>query len=351
MSFYEEPNISEENPKETVYHFGNGFYNPYVEPAWKKEGRLIRNAANGIGLAALGYVVILLLSGKFYDFLMGVLFPSANIHGMLYVTEAAEWIFDIVTYVISIVVPFGIYMLCMRMPLSVALPFKKPKTDMAIGGILISLGMSILASYAVSFIQIALGEVGIGITMNEYETPETVPGLVLYVIFLAIIPAFFEEIAFRGILMQSLRRFGDGFALVVSALAFGIFHFNLIQMPYSFIMALCMGYFVMRTGSLWVTIIIHLINNGVAVVFEFLYPHLTEKAAYLTDAIYALISVALSVIGIVFLLSRYKDMFRFEPGRTVLSPEKRTIYFITAPVLIAAMIVSVMLTLPNIYII
>ena len=129
---------------------GNLYYNPYVEPAWKKEGRLIRNAANGIGLAALGYVVISLLSGKFYDFLMGVLFPSANIHGMLYVTEAAEWIFDIVTYVISIVVPFGIYMLCMRMPLSVALPFKKPKTDMAIGGILISLGTSVLASYAVS---------------------------------------------------------------------------------------------------------------------------------------------------------------------------------------------------------
>lgn len=351
MTFYEEPNNSEGNSRETVYHTGNGFYNPYVEPMWKKERRLIRNAANGIGLASLGYAAISVLSGAFYMLLMSLVFPAANIHGMLYVTETAEWLFTLVTYMVSLALPFGIYALCIKMPLKVALPFKKAKTDIAVGGVLISLGMGIMASYAVSFLQIGLESIGIGITMPELEMPETIPAIIIYVMVLTVAPAFFEEIVFRGIVMQSLRRFGDIFALVSSALIFGIFHLNLIQMPYAFIMGLCIGYFVMRTGSLWVGIIIHLINNSVAVAFEFVYPYLSEKMIYITDIVYALICVFLSVAGLVFLLLRYKDMFRFEPSRTVLTPGKRTTYFITAPILIAAMIMAVIMTIPYIHII
>ncbi len=351
MTFYEEPRNSAENRRETVYHTGNGFYNPYVEPAWKRERRLIRNAANGIGLASLGYAAISLLSGAIYAVAINLLYPAANIHGMLYVTETIEWLFTLLTYVVSLVIPFGIYTLCIKMPVGVALPFRKAKTDITIGGTLVGLGIAVLASYAVTYLQIGLESIGIGITMPEYEVPETVPGIMLYVLLLTVAPAFLEEMVFRGVVMQSLRRFGDIFALVSSALIFGIFHLNLIQMPYAFIMGLCIGYFVMRTGSLWVGIIIHFINNSTAVVFEFLYPKMTEEAVYLTDAIYALVCVLLSIGAFVFLLLRYKDMFRFEPSRTFLPSGKRTTCFITAPLLIMAMIMALIMTLPYIYII
>ncbi len=352
MDYYSRPPIEpNEEPGGTVYHAGNGFYRPYVEPLWKREKRLIRGAGNGIGLASLGYIAISLFAGVLYLIFAELFFPASNIHGLYYLTETVEWGFNLLVYIISLLIPFGIYALCIKMPLRVALPFRKAKFDLTLGGVLIGLGAGVLASYATNAIQLGFEAIGIGITMPEMEVPETVPGLILYIITLTVAPAFIEEILFRGIVMQSLRRFGDIFALVASALIFGIFHCNLIQMPYAFIVGLCIGYFVMRTGSLWVGVILHFINNSVAVVFEILYPYMTEETYVLANYVYNLVCIILTVIALVFILAKYKDMFRFEKAPGVLSPGKKTLYFITSPGLILAMIGALLLTLPYIYLI
>ena len=350
LEFYKEQNgFQEEKNSETVYHTGNGFYNPYIEPLWKKERSRIRNCGNGIGMAALGYVAISLIAGTLYDIVAQLIFPLVNIRGFLYITETVEWLSSLLIYAVSLLVPFGIFALCVKIPFGVALPFRKAKPDLTFGGLLIGLGASIIASYAAAGLQTVLGSVGIGITMPEYETPVSIPGMILYVIVVAVAPAFIEEIVFRGIVMQSLRRFGDIFALVASSLMFGIFHLNLVQMPYAFIMGLCIGYFVMRSGSLRVGILVHFVNNGVAVAFEFLYPYMTEKAWYLANTVYNLIVVILSVIAIAVLLMKYKDMFRFEQKEEHLTPGQKTFYFATSPVMLAAIAVAVAMTLNYVY--
>ena len=352
MDYYNRPPIEpNEEPRGTVYHAGNGFYQPYVEPLWKREKRLIRGAGNGIGFASLGYIAISLFASVLYLIFAEIFFPASNIHGLYYLNETVEWGFNLAVYIISLLIPFGIYALCIKMPLKVALPFRKAKFDLTSGGVLIGLGAGVLASYATNALQLGLEAIGIGITMPEMEVPETVPGLILYVITLTVAPAFIEEILFRGIVMQSLRRFGDIFALVASALIFGIFHCNLIQMPYAFIVGLCIGYFVMRTGSLWVGVILHFINNSVAVVFELLYPHITEETYIFANLVYNLVCIILTVIALVVILTKYKDMFRFEKAPGILSPGKKTLYFITAPGLILAMLGALLLTLPYIHLI
>ena len=185
--------------------------------------------------------------------------------------------------------------------------------------------------------------------MPDYSIPKTVPGIIIYIISVVFAPAFIEEFVFRGIVMQSLRRFGDIFAIVASSLLFGIFHFNLIQMPYAFIMGLCMGYFVMRTGSLWVSIIVHLLNNAVTVVFEYIYPYMSLEAYYLANLICNLVFSVLAIIAIVYIIIKYKDIFRFEPTRSALSSGKKSLYFVTAPGIILVMAAAVALTLPYIH--
>ena len=38
MVYYgENPETEKEENRGTVYHAGNGFYNPYIEPLWKKK--------------------------------------------------------------------------------------------------------------------------------------------------------------------------------------------------------------------------------------------------------------------------------------------------------------------------
>ncbi len=351
MNSYNEQNDFNERNTGTVYHTGNGFYNTYVEPLWKREKRRIRGAGNGIGLASLGYVAFSLLTGVFYSLIVMLVFPTSRIHGLLYVSETVEWVITLLIYGFSLLIPFGIYALCIKIPFKVALPFRKAKADLTVGGLFIGLGTGVLASYATSYLQLGLEAIGIGITMPEYDIPKTIPALILYVITLTVAPAFIEEIIFRGIVMQSLRRFGDVFALVSSALIFGIFHLNLIQMPYAFILGLCIGYFVMRTDSLWVGVLIHFVNNSVAVIFELMYPYVTDEVYYIANFAYNLVCVILAVAAVIFILTKYKDMFCFAPSKSPLSSAKKTGYFISSPALILAMIAAVFMTAPYVYLI
>lgn len=350
MTFYEEQErFSEEEPRTTVYHAGNGFYNPYIEPLWKKEKRLIRSAGNGIGFAALGYIMLSLLAGVIYEFLILFLYPSSEIHGLLYVTETTEWLFTFINYLFVLLIPFGLYALCIKIPFKVAVPIKRAKADLTFCGVLIGLGVGVIASYASSYLQYGLAAVGVGITMPEYEIPETIPGIILYVLSVAVAPAFIEEIVFRGIVMQSLRRFGDMFAIVASAFAFGVFHMNLIQIPYSFIYGLCIGYLVIRTGSLWVGIIMHFVNNGSAVIMEYAFAGMSYESMYLVNSVYNLVCVILSVAAIIYVVLKYKDIFRFEPSRSVLSSWQKAGYFISSPGFILAFSAAIIVTAEYIY--
>ena len=343
MGPYDEGYRGNEPP---VYSTGHGFYNPYAEPEWKREKRRIRGSGNGIGLASLGYVAISFAAGTLMYIILSALLRYTP---MSY--EIAEWVMTLIIYTVSLAVPFGIYMLCIKIPLGVALPFRKPAADMTVGGVFVGLGVGVAASYVTAYLESALGLFGIGITMPEYDIPKSFFALILYLVAMVVAPAFIEEMIFRGVVMQSLRRFGDTFALVASALIFGIFHLNLIQMPYAFILGLCIGYFVMRTGSLWVGVLIHFVNNSVAVIFTLAEPLLSENAYVLLNLVYALGAVLCGIIAVCILLSRHRDMFRFVKTPSILSPGKRVQYFITSPALVIAMVVAVLLTLQYVYII
>ncbi len=340
--------MNENFQRETVYQAGSGFYRPYVEPLWKKEKREIRKVSNGIGLAALGYVAVSLGAGIFSVLITEFVLP--NLTGTA-LSESIEWLMTFVIYVVSLLLPFGLFALFTKIPLKVALPFRKARFDLTLGGVFIGLGISIIASYATAYLQMGLEAVGIGITMPELGTPQTLPGILLYFLCLAVAPAFVEEMVFRGIIMQNLRRFGDVFAIFASALIFGIFHLNLIQMPYAFILGLGIGYFVMRTGSLWVGVFIHFINNFAACVFELLSPYMSEEVYITANYVYNLLFAILGVIFLAVVLSKYRNIFRFAKRESSLSAGKRTLYFITAPALIVALLLAAVLTLPYIYLI
>ncbi len=93
-----------------------------------------------------------------------------------------------------------------------------------------------------------------------------------------VIAPFTEETLFRGISFDFLKKAGWGFWLVniVQALLFGLTHmnilngfmygveyFNIIQGAYAFILGLFLGYIRERTGSIWPTILGHMVFNFV----------------------------------------------------------------------------------------
>lgn len=81
---------------------------------------------------------------------------------------------------------------------------------------------------------------------------------------MVVLAPLFEEYWFRGIIQTSLSQYGNGFAIVVSALCFGMAHGNIHQFFYCFIMGIGMGYVRYATGSILPTTIIHAMLNSIS---------------------------------------------------------------------------------------
>ena len=70
-----------------------------------------------------------------------------------------------------------------------------------------------------------------------------------------------EEFLFRELLIDRLVMYGDRAAILISALAFGFYHGNVIQFVYAFLLGLVFGYIYIRTGKIIYTVILHMLVN------------------------------------------------------------------------------------------
>ena len=87
-------------------------------------------------------------------------------------------------------------------------------------------------------------------------------GIVLELITVGILGPICEELVFRGLMFQRLCGYVKPMiAVLVSALIFGIYHGNIVQGVYAFVlgvvMAFCYGYF----KTVWAPILIHVVAN------------------------------------------------------------------------------------------
>ena len=92
----------------------------------------------------------------------------------------------------------------------------------------------------------------------------------LALLMLAIVPAFCEEMLFRGYVQRQLERgLHVGVAIVVTGVLFGFYHLRFTQaIPLSLI-GIYLAYLTWRTRSLWPAILVHFLNNGFALTLGF----------------------------------------------------------------------------------
>lgn len=89
------------------------------------------------------------------------------------------------------------------------------------------------------------------------------------IIVVCILPAFTEEIIFRGTIAQSLAANKNKPAsLAIVGALFALFHMNPAQTIHQFVLGAFMALLVYRSGSIWTSVIVHLFNNVTAVVLS-----------------------------------------------------------------------------------
>ncbi len=180
-----------------------------------------------------------------------------------------------------------------------------------------------------------------GVTISASETvPATsAAGRFLYVCSLSVIPPLSEEFAFRGVVLQPMRKFGDLFAIVMSAFVFGLMHGTALQFPFAFIAGISLAYFTIATGTMWTGIIIHSLNNLLTVIIGLVSEINPDRLAPVYGAINTVILIFGMIAAVYFLVSKKK--IRLKKTSVNLSLGVRVRAFLLNPLMIIAFCILV----------
>lgn len=142
------------------------------------------------------------------------------------------------------------------------------------------------------------------------------------IIIISIIAPIVEEFIFRKLLIDRTIIYGEFLSILLSALLFGLFHGNLNQFFYAFLIGGFFAYIYIKTGKIIYTIILHMITNfSGSVLGLFIGEILTNMSKGVATStfdsviavIYMLMFFALILIGIIFLIKdRKKFTFKKE---------------------------------------
>lgn len=323
-----------QNPYYGQYYAG-GSYVPLNTPDFQKkreEISALRKMSTAHGLSVLGFSLLAFV-------LSFILLLIPNFKAFYQENTSAYIAVNAVFSLVIIFVPFLLsYLYQKKRSFIKALPLGTPYDSKA-AVLLIFAGLMccIAGSYATNILSAMVeGMFGITFKMPQDETVlDTIPKILLTVLGTAVIPAFVEEFAIRGTVMQPLRRFGDKFAILMSALVFAMMHGNMVQIPFAFIAGIAIGYAVTVTGSMWVGVAIHFLNNFTAVLMQAAVDNLAEPTANIV--ILSMVG-AIGIIGLVCAVLYFKNYARVPlgNGKDILQRgEKGKTYICTVPMILA----------------
>lgn len=140
--------------------------------------------------------------------------------------------------------------------------------------ILISVAIGVLAFIVnlivSSFFNGIISSFGYGGISGSGETETiTIAQFLLSIFTSAILPAMCEEFMHRGLLLQGSRHIGFKKSILISALCFGLLHYNIEQVFFAFVGGLIMGYVAVVSKNIWPAVIIHFTNNFISCYISF----------------------------------------------------------------------------------
>jgi len=100
----------------------------------------------------------------------------------------------------------------------------------------------------------------------------SINGLILNLFIIAIIPAIGEELLFRGMIQRLFKELSGNVhvAIILAAVLFSALHLQFYGFFPRFALGVLLGYLYLWSGSLWLPILAHFVNNAAAVMFSWM---------------------------------------------------------------------------------
>ncbi len=95
---------------------------------------------------------------------------------------------------------------------------------------------------------------------------------ILMILSVVIIAPIYEEVIFRGIMLKGMAsKMNPILAIIISSLFFAILHMNIPQGINAFLLGIVIGSIYLNTGSIYLSIFAHFVNNSVGITISGLY--------------------------------------------------------------------------------
>lgn len=202
----------------------------------------------------------------------------------------------------------------LRLDRGALLPFRRFSIASLFMVIVLTIGADIIIDYLTSASEIFFPlPADVKSTYDKVMTADRAPQIAWKFFILCGLPAFCEEIFFRGFCQTSLAaKWGKRTALVAVAFMFAAMHGNPWHIHLYFLLGLLLGFIFSATGVLWAPIVCHLVNNTWTFFFHLRGFHFDVGANFgWRDFCFITAGVLLVVIGIRFLSK--KDVPAFKP--------------------------------------
>ncbi len=127
-------------------------------------------------------------------------------------------------------------------------------------------------------------------------------------LYVVIIGPIIEELVFRKIMLDKTRRFGELPAIMISSIAFGLYHLNLSQFFYAFALGLVLAYITLKTNTVFYAVILHMLYNLRSTIMV---PFMDNNLAI---AIIVILNILAAIVGAIIFIVKSKDL-KFETAK------------------------------------
>jgi membrane protease YdiL (CAAX protease family) len=173
-------------------------------------------------------------------------------------------------------------------------------------------GLSFVNDYFLKFLKL------FGLEPAEITIPklDTFFNYILAIFIIALLPAVFEEVLFRGIILKGILNLGTVWAVLSCGILFALFHQNPTQTVYQFINGVVFALLAVRAGSIIPTMIMHFVNNAYILTAYYLFPNFEFSGVLkIVIIISALIIFCGSIVYLMFFDKNNKHE-KTESGKT-----------------------------------
>jgi membrane protease YdiL (CAAX protease family) len=154
---------------------------------------------------------------------------------------------------------------------------------------------------------------------------DTIGGLIVNLLLMALLPALAEELTFRGILQRLIGKKQEDKGIVphmaiwVTAIVFSAIHMQFYGFIPRMLMGALFGYMMVWSGTIWIPMLMHFLNNAAAVILYYISNH----AGWDMDKVDAIGTNNTLWLGIVSVVLTIVGIYMFRRSTTIRSASSR----------------------------